>query len=122
MNKAFSAFHISKELNTFYKVLRFIGPKRYIYLIRPVITYGAKVWTLNKETTKRLALFERKVLPRILGANWRRRNNSALMNLHEDVDIVSFIRLSILRWIGHVNRMDKERKVYSIFFNQEEKK
>jgi hypothetical protein len=40
------------------------------------------------------------------------------MNLYEDVDIVSFIRLSRLRWIGHVSRMDKERKVYKIFCNQ----
>ena len=44
------------------------------------------------------------------------------MNLYEDADIISFIRLSRLRWIGHVNRMDKERKVYNIFYNQEEKK
>ena len=41
--------------------------------------------------------------------------NSELMNLYEDVDIISFIRLSTLRWIGHVNRMDKER---NIFYNQ----
>ena len=123
--KSRKGFYILTELTRILKtraVQRAEKIKIYKSLIRPVITYGAKVWTLNKETTKRLALFERKVLPRILGANWRRRNNSALMNLHEDVDIVSFIRLSILRWIGHVNRMDKERKVYSIFFNQEEKK
>ena len=44
------------------------------------------------------------------------------MNLYEDVDIISFIRLSRLRWIGHVIRMDKKRKVYNIFYNQEEKK
>ena len=44
------------------------------------------------------------------------------MNLYEDVDIIPFIRLSRLRWIVHVNRMDKERKVYNIFYNQEEKK
>ena len=40
------------------------------------------------------------------------------MSLYEDVDIISFIRLSKLRWIGVVNRMDKERKVYNIFYNQ----
>ena len=79
------------------------------------------------ETIKRLAVLERKVLRRILGAvkiinTWRRRNNSEMMNLYEDVDIISFIRLSRLKWIGHVNRMDKERKVYKIFYNQEEKK
>ena len=49
---------------------------------------------------------------------WRRRNNSELMNLYEDVDITSFIRLSRLRWVHHVNSMDKESKVYNIFYNQ----
>ena len=34
------------------------------------------------------------------------------------MDITSFIRLSRLRCIGHVNRRDKERKVYNIFYNQ----
>jgi hypothetical protein len=36
------------------------------------------------------------------------------MTLYEDVDIILFIRLSRLRWIGHVNRMDKEREVYNM--------
>ena len=70
---------------------------------------------MNTETTKRLAIFERKVLRRILGAvkindTWRKRNNSELTKFYDDVDIVSFIRLSRLRWIGHVNRMDKENR------------
>ena len=40
------------------------------------------------------------------------------MNLYKDVDIISFIRLNRLRWIGHGNRMDNERKVYNIFYSQ----
>ena len=49
---------------------------------------------MNTETTKRLAAFERKVLLRIFGAvkindTWRKINNSELMNLYEDVDIIS---------------------------------
>ena len=47
-------------------------------LIRPVLTYGVKAWTMNVEIIKRLAVFERKVLRKILGAvriddNWKRR-------------------------------------------------
>ena len=38
-------------------------------LIRPVATYGATAWTLNKDISKRLAAFERKVLRRIFGGN-----------------------------------------------------
>ena len=40
------------------------------------------------------------------------------MNFYEDVDVLSIIGLSGLRWIGHVDSMDKERKVYNIFYNQ----
>jgi hypothetical protein len=34
---------------------------------RPVATYGANSWALNKDTAKRLVSFERKVLRRMLG-------------------------------------------------------
>ena len=37
-------------------------------LIRPVIAYGAEAWALNTGTTRRLAVFERKVLRKIVGA------------------------------------------------------
>ena len=47
----------------------------------------------------------------------RKINNSELMNLYEDVDIILFIRLSRMRMIGHLNRMGKERKLYNIFNN-----
>jgi hypothetical protein len=48
----------------------YINTKIIIYktLIRPIITYGAEAWTMSSETGKRLAVFERKVLRKILGA------------------------------------------------------
>jgi hypothetical protein len=36
-------------------------------LMRPVATYGAESWILNKDAAKRLAAFERKVLRIIFG-------------------------------------------------------
>ncbi|PSN44642.1 hypothetical protein C0J52_07736 [Blattella germanica] len=66
----------------------------YKTLIRPIVTYGAETWTLTKSVSARFAVFERKVLRKILGAvkqgeNWRIR----------------------LRWLGHVVRMDNNRSV-----------
>jgi hypothetical protein len=40
------------------------------------------------------------------------------MQLYSDLDIVSFIRINTLRWIGHVNRMDNKRMVYQVFADQ----
>jgi hypothetical protein len=58
-------------------VLRTERVKIYKTLIRPVVTYGAESWTLNKDIAKGLAVFERKILRRIFGAikvneNWRK--------------------------------------------------
>jgi len=40
-----------------------------------------------------------------------------LMQLFIDVGIFSFLRISLLNWIGHVNRMDSKRKVSQVFKN-----
>ena len=49
-------------------------------LIRPMVTYGAGSWTLNKNIVKRQAVFGIKVLRRMLDGiqeneNWRKRFN-----------------------------------------------
>jgi hypothetical protein len=35
----------------------------------------------------------------------------------EDLDILSFVRVNRLNWIGHVNRMDSNGKVSQVFHN-----
>jgi hypothetical protein len=66
---------------------------------------------LNYGFCNQLAVLERKILRRIFGAvkinnQWRRRNNNELMQLYGDMDIVSFMRINRLKWIGHVNCID----------------
>ena len=83
-------------------------------------TYGAESWTLNTDTAKRLAAFERKVLRRMFGGinvneTWRRRYNKELTQLCGDVDVLSFVRISLLNWIGRFNTMDSKRKVSQVF-------
>jgi hypothetical protein len=78
---------------------------------------------VSSETGKRLAVFERKVLTKILRTikinnRWRRRRNDELMQLYDDLHIVSFIRLNRLRWIGHVNIMDNRTMVYQVFADE----
>jgi len=70
---------------------------------------------LNKDIAKWLATFERKVL-RIFGGtevnrNLRKWYIKKLMYPFGDLDILSFVRISQLIWIGHVNRMDSKSKV-----------
>jgi hypothetical protein len=39
------------------------------------------------------------------------------MQVFEDLDILSFVRISRFNWTGHVNRMDSKRKVSQVFNN-----
>jgi len=39
------------------------------------------------------------------------------MQLFGDLDILSFVRISRLNWIGQVNRMDSKRRVIQVFGN-----
>jgi hypothetical protein len=69
-----------------------------------------------------VAVFDRKNLRRIFGAikvneNWRKRHNKELKQMFGDLDILSFVRISRLEWIGYVNRMESKRTVSQVFNN-----
>lgn len=88
--------------------------KLYTMLIRPVVTYGSETWCLLEADKKRLRAFECGILRSIFGGVcesgvWRRRVNAELQNLYEDTDIVRFIKIGRLRWLGHTERMSATR-------------
>jgi hypothetical protein len=47
----------------------------------------------------------------------RKGYNKELMQLFGDLDVLSFVRISRLDWIGPVNIMDSKRKVSQVFNN-----
>jgi hypothetical protein len=57
-----------------------------------------------------LGVFERKILRRIYGSlcegtTWRSRYNEELYRLYDEIDLVTTIMISRLRWAGHIVRM-----------------
>ena len=90
----------AKNINRKYKVI--------IYkTIKPVLMYGAETWVLSKADELRLGVFERKILRRIYrpiceGATWRSRCNEELYSLYDETDLVTTIRITRLRWAGHI--------------------
>jgi hypothetical protein len=72
--------------------------------------YGAETWVLSKADDLRLGVFEIKILRRICGSicegvTWRSRYNEELYRLHDETDLVTTIRITRLRWAGHIVRM-----------------
>ena len=83
------------------KILRAEKVKIYKTLIRPMATYEAEFWTLNKDIAKWLAAFGRKVLKQMFGGikvneNWRKHYKKELMQLFGDLNVLSFVRTSLL--------------------------
>jgi hypothetical protein len=87
----------------------------YKTLIRPVLSYGCEAWTMIQSSEERLAIFERKILRRILGPvyegdlGWKLRHNKDLYELLDGPDVVKFIKFKRLQWADHIVRMDNSR-------------
>jgi hypothetical protein len=91
----------AKDINRKYKVVI------YKTLIKPVLMYGAEAWILSRVDEARLGVFERKILRRIYGplcegTTWRSRYNEELYHLYDKTELVRAIRISKLRWAGHI--------------------
>jgi hypothetical protein len=86
----------------------------YKTIIKPAVTYGYEAWTLTKREESHINIWERKVLRKIFGpvndrGNWRIRSNKELTDLYQDTDLVTVIKTSRLRWLGHVCRVEEQR-------------
>jgi hypothetical protein len=80
------------------------------YLYVTYVPVGPETWILSKADELRLGVFERKILRRIYGPIWegatrRSRYNEELYRLYDETDLVTSIRITRLRWAGHIVRM-----------------
>jgi len=94
----------AKNINRKHKVTM------YKTLIKPVLIYGVETWVLSKVDELHLGVFERKILRRIYGpvceeAVWRSRYNEELYRFYDEADLVTTVKITRLRWAGHVMRM-----------------
>jgi hypothetical protein len=83
-------------------------------MIRPVVTYSSKTWTSTAKDENNLCIFEKQILRKIFGPVnidnvWRIQNNMEIDNLIEGADMVRFIKAQRIKWLGHIQRMDRTR-------------
>jgi hypothetical protein len=77
-------------------------------------------WVLKENSIQKL-IFARRVLRKIFGPNkelnglWRIKTNEELDSLIQRKNIIRFIKSQRLKWLGHVERMPKEREVTRIY-------
>ena len=92
----------------------------YKTLIRPVVAYGAEVWTVMKKEEQALLVFGRKIFRRIYGpryenGEWKIRTNRELEEISKGENIVKWIKGQRISWLGHLERMEEDRMPRKIF-------
>jgi hypothetical protein len=74
-------------------------------------------------------VFENRILSKIfvpkrdeVTEEWRKLHNEELHNLCSSPDIIRQIKSRRMRWVGHVVRMEEERKLYKVLVGKPEGK
>ena len=90
-------------------------------MIRPVVMYGCKSWTMTLHNQKRLISFENKVLRNICGpvqdltsGKWRGRSDEEVRAMTNQPNISSIARERRLEWAGQVVRAPKTRDIRNL--------
>ena len=83
-----------------------------------VVLYGCETWSLTLREECSLRVFENRILRQIFGpkrdenGEWRRLHNEELHSLYRSPNTVRVIKSRILRWAGHVARMEEGRSAF----------
>ena len=90
-----------------------MGVKRMMYerIVVPTVICGAETCCLNARENRRLILMEMKCLRKMCGVTVMDRIRNDVIRGEVGVmrDLVGRVENCVLRWFGHVERMDGER-------------
>jgi hypothetical protein len=86
-----------------------------------MVLYGCETWSLTLREEHRLRVFQNRVLRKIFGlkrdevmGEWRKLHSEELRHLYSSPSIIRIIKLSRMRWAGHVARMWEMRNAYRL--------
>ena len=87
--------------------------KKVLYekVIVPTVTYGSELWGMKEKERKKLNVFEMRCLRSMCGVSrWDRiRNEVVRERTGVRKELADRVDENVLRWFGHVERMDDER-------------
>ena len=86
-------------------------------IVEPSLMYGSEVWVLNKSERKKIEAVEMNCLRSICGVRRidRVRNEEVRRVCGKERSVGMKIDQSVLRWFGHVERMNEERMVRRVY-------
>nr|VZH91193.1 unnamed protein product [Spirometra erinaceieuropaei] len=91
--------------------------KIYKAVILPTLLYEAETWTVYTKQARRLNHYHLSCLCRILRLNWQDRiPDTEVQERTGILSIFAILRQMLLRWSGHLVRMDDERLLKRLFY------
>ena len=82
----------------------------YRALIEPIALYGAESWTLTAKVKNKLDVFDNECLRSIMGIAWMDKiSNDELRERSKQQPLSAKAASRVIRWAGHVWRMDNNR-------------
>ena len=77
----------------------------------PTVTYGSESWGMKVTERQKLNVFEMKCLRSMTGVSRLDRVRNEVVRARTGVrrELASRVDVNVLRWFGHVERMDNER-------------
>ena len=80
-----------------------------------VVTYGSETWALIKKEQEKLRSVQRKIIRTVYGPvkegdECRIKNNQEIGMLLKHEDFVRFTQAQRIKWIGHLEWMDDQRR------------
>ena len=89
----------------------------YERIVEPTLLYGSEVWMLNTNERKKVEAVENNCLRSICGVRRieRVRNVEVRRRSGKSVSIGEKMDQSVLRWFGHVERMEDDRLVKRVY-------
>ena len=86
--------------------------KRALYekVIVPTVTYGSELWGMKERERQRLNVFEMRCLRSMCGVSRldRLRNEEVRERTGVRKELADRVDMNVLRWFGHVERMEDE--------------
>ena len=80
-------------------------------MVVPTVMYGSEAWDIKVTERQKLNMFEMKCLRSMTGVSQldRVRNDAERARTSVRRELAARVDMNILRWFGHVERMDNER-------------
>ena len=87
--------------------------KKVLYekVVLPTVIYGSESWVMKVTERQKLNVFEIKCLRSMTGVSWLDRARNEVVRARTGVrrELAARVGMNVLRWFGHVERMDNER-------------